>query len=179
MLKNTETSYSIISRILHWTVSIFIFTLLFVGYYMSDLPNSPEKFQIYGMHKAFGVLTFTLVIIRIIWRMNNILPKPVEGTAHWEEVASRLNFKVLYVLTVIMPLSGIFMSLYGGKAIDVFGLFIIPAFEINKKLSSLAKEFHGAFAVLLIVSLSMHISGALYHHFIKKDRTLKRIIVGK
>jgi cytochrome b561 len=178
MIKDTENSYSLISRLFHWFIGISIISLLIAGYYMTDLPPSDQKYQIYGIHKAFGFIVLILTIARIFWRILNIAPKTIQGTPHWQEVASKVNFKLLYSLSLIMPLSGIFMSLYGGFPISVFGIFTIEAFEKNQRLASLAREFHGAFAIVLICSLSLHVVGALYHHFIKKDRTLKRMIVG-
>lgn len=178
MLKDTENSYSLISRLLHWVIAAATITILSVGFYMTDLPPSDDKYKIYGLHKACGVILLTLTLLRIIWRMWNSLPKTIENTPHWQDVASKLNYKLLYTLSLIMPISGICMSLYGGKSIDVFSLFTIEAFEKNARLSSLAREFHGAFAVLLVVSLSLHASAALYHHFFVKDKTLKRMITG-
>lgn len=178
MIKNTENSYGIIARILHWFIGVTILCMLVVGYYMAGLAPTPAKFELYGMHKATGFLLFLLIIFRLIWRIINIQPKPVENTPHWQEVAAKLNFKVLYVLTLAMPSSGIFMCLYGGYPINVFGMFTISAFTKNPKYSELAAEFHNAFAILIIISVSLHFMGAMYHHFYKKDRTLKRMITG-
>ena len=176
MIKNTENSYGIISKLLHWTMSIVIITLICVGYYMSDLPASPEKFEIYGMHKATGVIILSLALIRIFWKYRNITPSLPENLPHWQAAASKINTGLLYFLMFLMPLSGLFMSLYSGYAVNVFGLFTIPAFERKERLATLAKEFHEAFAVILIVSISLHVAAALYHHFIRKDELLKRMI---
>jgi cytochrome b561 len=178
MLKNTKNSYGLIARILHWLIGIAILCMIGVGYYMSGLSFSPYKFELYDIHKATGFLLCILIIFRLIWRIYNIQPKTVENTPYWQEAAAKLNFKVLYVLTLAMPASGILMSLYGGYEINVFGIFTIPAFVKNAKYSGLAAEFHSAFAILIIMSVSLHILGALYHHFYKKDLTLIRMIYG-
>lgn len=178
MIKNTENSYGIIARILHWVIGASILSMLVVGYYMTSFATAPGKFELYGIHKATGFLLFLLIIFRLIWRIINIQPKPAENTPHWQESAAKLNFKVLYALSLAMPSSGILMSLYGGYPINVFGMFTIPAFTKIPKYSELAAEFHNAFAILIIISVSLHFMGAMYHHFYKKDRTLKRIIVG-
>lgn len=175
MLRNTATSYGWLSRLLHWTVSIMIFILLGAGYYMT---SEPPKYDVYPIHKATGFVLLILVILRLTWRLRNISPELPSSTPHWQAVAANLNIKVLYVLMIAMPSSGILMSLYGGHPISIYGFFTIQAFEKNEKLSVLAKEFHGAFAVLLILAISLHVFAALYHHFIKKDNVLVRMIRG-
>ncbi len=178
MLKNTENSYGTIAKLLHWIIAAMIITLLSVGYYMTDLPNSPDKFKIYDYHKITGFTVLVLMIIRLVWRLCNQVPKDLDNIPHWQRIAADLNIKVLYFLGIAMPLSGILMTLYGGRSIDLLGLFTIKAFETNKKLSSLAWEFHEAFAVLLIALISLHILAALYHHFIRKDNIFKKMLWG-
>jgi len=175
MLRNTATSYGWLSRLLHWTVSIMIFILLGAGYYMT---SEPPKYDVYPIHKATGFVLLILVILRLTWRLNNTNPDLPSTTPHWQAVAANLNIKVLYALMLAQPISGILMSLYDGHAISVYGLFIIPAFVKNEKLSILAKEFHSAFAVLLILAITLHVLGGLYHHFIRKDNVLVRMIKG-
>ena len=178
MLRNSSEQYGVISKLLHWVIAIVIITMLYVGYYMSDMPVSDEKYQLYSLHKASGVTLFIFVIIRLFWRIFNISPSMPPETPKWQVLAADLNVKFLYFLMICQPLSGIFMSLYSGRSIDIFGLFSIKAFEKKEKLATLSKEFHEAFAVLLIITISLHLIGALYHHFIKKDGVLKKMLNG-
>ncbi len=175
MIGNTPDSYGIVAKLLHWIVAIAIIALILVGYYMSDLPNSDGKYQLYSMHKASGVCVLIFIVIRLIWRIMNITPSMPKDTPHWQVIAADVNIKFLYFLMLCQPLSGIFMSLYSGYPINVFNLFTIQAFEKKIKLASLAKEFHEAFSVLLIICVSLHLLAALYHHFIRKDGLLRRM----
>lgn len=176
MLRNTITSYGLIAKVFHWSIGFVIIALLAVGYYMTNEPQSVSQYTFYPLHKAMGALVLMLVFLRLLWRLKNITPALSADTPHWQVTAANINTKFLYFLMFAMPLSGIFMSLYGGHNISIFNLFTIPAFTKNPKLSSLAGEFHEAFAVLLIISVSLHIIAAFYHHFIKKDDTLKRML---
>ena len=178
MLKNTINSYGLVSRLFHWILSLGYISLICAGYYMTSLPNSPEKYQIYALHKATGFVLLCLVTLRFIWRQTNIVPNGVEGVPYWQEVGAKLNFQVLYLLMFLMPLSGISMSLLGGYPISVYGLFTIPAFETNLRLAELANQLHKAFVIVLIISVSLHFLGAIYHHFIRRDNTLMRMIRG-
>ena len=78
MLKNIENSYGSIAKILHWVIGLFIIGLIAVGFIMSSMDPAPEKFELYGMHKAFGVIVLCLVAIRILWRIINATVQAAE-----------------------------------------------------------------------------------------------------
>jgi cytochrome b561 len=179
MIKNTENSYGIISILLHWIVSFALIALISAGFYMTSLEPSEDKFAIYRIHKATGVIVFALVLFRIIWRLKNITPKLPDSTPDWQKAASKINIRVLYFIMITMPSSGLLMSLFSGREVSVFGLFTIPSLDKKPKLASLFNEIHDGFAVLLIITVILHISAAFYHHLVRKDNVLRRIIFGK
>lgn len=55
MLKNTKNSYGLVTKILHWVVGLLIIGMAIVGFTMSSMAPSAEKFELYKMHKAFGI----------------------------------------------------------------------------------------------------------------------------
>ena len=178
MIFNTNTSYGVVSRIFHWVVGVMIITMICAGYYMTNLEQGPEKIFMYKSHKATGFILLVLVCMRIIWNIFNKQVASVKGMPHWQVAASRLNFKVLYLLSIIMPFSGIMMTLYSGRNLDIFNIWTIKAFEGNAGIAELANEMHKGFVVLFIISISIHFFSALYHHFIIRDKTLIRMIKG-
>lgn len=177
MLKNTENSYGSITKILHWVIGLFIICLIAVGFTMSSMESSPEKFQLYGMHKAFGVLVLTLVTIRILWRITNTAVQAAEGVPPLLQIAAKAGHLLLYIFMLVMPISGVLMSRFGGYPISVFEIFTIPAAsEKSPELATLFHATHGYAAWGFVILISAHILGALYHHFVRKDNTLIRMI---
>lgn len=80
---------------------------------------------------------------------------------------------------LIMPLSGLLGSITGGHDVSFFGLFDIPALSNQDKVfSNFCWSTHETCAYLLIACVILHISGALYHHFILKDNVLRRMMKG-
>ena len=129
------------------------------------------------MHKAFGVVVLFLIILRILWRITNITVQSVEGVPHILQFLAKAGHFFIYVLMLVMPVSGILMSRFGGYPISVFGLFTIPpTSETNSELAGIFYTIHGYTAWLLVFLISIHTAAALYHHFIRKDRTLIRMI---
>lgn len=176
MLKNTENSYGLVARILHWTIGIMILIMLTIGFTMIQMANSDQKFQFYGLHKATGVLILLLVALRLTWRLLNssvLLPLDLPS---WQKKASYVTHILLYLLMFIMPSSGVLMSILGGHEVNVYGLFTIAAFEQNLAAAKIAWLIHYYAAYLLTGLIALHFAAALYHHFVRRDNILMRMI---
>ncbi len=179
MLKNTKNSYGLLSRAFHTIVGIMVICLLIVGFYMTDLPKSLEKFELYGMHKATGVVVLGLVIFRLIWRWMNIAPTLPATVPGWQAFAYNWGVRMMYVFMLGMPIAGVVMSRFSGKDISVYGLFTIKAAAENDTVSYIAWKIHTLGAWVFVAFITVHTLMALYHHFVVKDRLLMRIITGK
>ena len=176
MIKNTETSYGSIAKILHWLIAAAMIGLITVGFIMSSMDSTPEKYELYGMHKAFGVTVLLLVALRIIWKFSNKVVNPPANLPNILKLAAKSGHFLLYVFMLIMPISGILMSRFGGHDISVFGMFIIPATKKTPELAGLFHKIHVIGIWAFIVIIVLHIGAAFYHHFIRKDDVLIRML---
>jgi cytochrome b561 len=73
--------------------------------------------------------------------------------------------------------SGYLISTADGRGIDVFGLFTVPAtLQGIDHQEDVAGASHLVLAVTLIALALLHAGAALKHHFIDRDRTLRRML---
>jgi cytochrome b561 len=179
MLKNTRETYGTVSKTLHWLIALLIITLVIVGYIMTDMAPGDLKWTFYSLHKATGVTVFMLVVLRLIWRLQNINPSLPASLPYWQVFLSNLTIILLYIMMFLMPLSGLVFSLMSGHAVSYFGLFTIPALSQGATpMGSAARFIHIYGAYSLIGFVILHILGGFYHHFILKDNVLKRMMPG-
>lgn len=176
MIKNTRDSYGLPAKIFHWLLSFMIICMLIVGFTMAGMEPSDQKSELYAGHKATGVIVLSVVILRFIWRLLNVEVLLPIGIPSWQRTVARLTHYLLYFFMFMMPISGIMMSRFGGHDINVFGKFTIHAYEKNPDIAKLFWQFHGYAAMVFIALIILHILGALYHHFVRKDRVLIRMI---
>ena len=129
-----------------------------------------------GLHKAFGVSLLFWTIARVISRVFTKAP-PAVVMPEWQVFISHLSHFVLYALLIAMPIAGLLMTVYGGRAVDVFGLFQIPVFVTpDRGLARLYNDWHtDVLWPMLIAFTLLHIAAALHHQFIKKDNIMARI----
>ena len=172
-----STQYTSTAKTLHWLISLMIFCMLLLGFYMSDLPLSPDKLKFYSWHKWAGVTVFLLVIIRLGWRITHTPPAMPEEMPQLQQVAATIFHFALYALMFLIPLSGWLMSSAKGFQTVWFGVLPIPdLLPKDKAVGDALKEIHQALNLLLIVILIVHVLAALKHHFIDKDNVLKQML---
>ena len=177
LIKNTTESYGAVTQLLHWIMFLLIVWIITVGFVMTDMENGPDKFQLYGMHKTTGVIILFLVVLRIIWKQLNTSPLLPNTLDEWQKYAARAGHVLLYALMVSMPLSGWAMSSAAGFAVSVFGWFTLPNIVApNKELLAAFRELHEIGAYLFIITILLHITAALLHHFYYRDNVLQRIL---
>lgn len=173
-----STSYHPIAKTLHWLMSVLIIGLLALGLYMHELPLSPQKLELYSWHKWFGVTVFMLVWLRLAWRVAHPTPPPSAELSPLLKSISRIAHGLLYVLMIIIPLSGWLMSSAKGFQTVWFGVLPIPdLLSRDKELGDLLQEVHESLNTMLMLILSGHVVAAFWHHFVLKDDTLKRMTV--
>lgn len=173
-----STSYHPVAKTLHWLMSVMIIGLLALGLYMHELPLSPQKLELYSWHKWFGVTVFMLVWVRLFWRILHRAPPPPAGLSLSFKNISRAAHGLLYGLMVLIPLSGWLMSSAKGFQTVWFGVLPIPdLISRDKEMGDLLQQVHEGLNVVLMLTLGGHIVAALWHHFVLKDDTLKRMTV--
>ena len=176
--RNTHTTYGSVTKFFHWLTFILITLMLLMGYFMDDVPKDLRP-NIVNVHKLLGIFILFLILLRICWGLIN--PKPSIVSFNRLNVLERWLEKgvhgALYGVLIAMPLAGWIMTSASGKA-PHWGrfLFMLPGIPYDKVLSKTAKFMHSQIAILLIALIIIHVLAALYHHFIKKDDVLRRMM---
>jgi cytochrome b561 len=160
----------------HWVMAILVIMMVVIGLRMTDLPNSPDKFLVYGWHKTFGMTILGLVVLRVLWRLHSPRPKPLPTHKPLELLLAHTVHIVLYGCLFLMPISGYVMSSAAGYGFKVWGIPIPMLVPPNKALMEQMKEFHEILSNILMAAVALHVLGALKHHFIDKDTTLIRML---
>jgi len=170
------THYTATAKVLHWLMAALLFGLLALGFYMHDLPLSPNKLQLFSWHKWAGVTAFLLLGFRLLWRISHRPPALPDSMPKLMQFAAHAGHLMLYVLMIAIPISGWLMSSAKGFQTVYFGLLPIPdLLDKNKELGDLLVLVHKSLNLLFVAVLSGHIGAALKHHFIDKDVILTRM----
>ncbi len=185
MMSHSPSSLSKITIHFHWLIALGIIGMLAFGIYieefvpgrLADGTRNPFRGELMFFHKSFGAIILLLAGARVGWRFIEGWPEPASIYKRIEVIAAKATHWLLLLGTLIMPLSGIIMSQAAGRAVSVFGLFNLPTIvPESKAIGDVGHVVHEFGAWILIGVIAFHIAGALKHHVIDKDETLKRML---
>jgi len=172
-LRNDKRHWGSVSKTLHWGMALLILVLIVLGILAVNWPLSPTKLKLFSWHKSIGMLVLALALLRITWRL--VCPPPqveTDGPA-WRQRAARGVHWLLYLLMIGMPLSGWLINSAANFPFRIFGWLPLPALVApDKALQTQAETLHLTLLIFLLLLLAAHVSAALYHHLVLRDRVL-------
>lgn len=177
-LKNSADRYGLFSVGMHWLVAVLVFILFGVGVWMVDLSYyHPWYHPAPFWHKSFGVLLLLLMLMRVLWRLFTPQPQAIATHSPLIRFASKAGHLLIYVLLFAIMVAGYLISTADGAAVDVFGLFKLPAVVSNlPEQADRAGLVHKYLAWGLMFVVAGHALAAIKHHLIDKDATLLRML---
>jgi cytochrome b561 len=179
VLKNTAYTYGAVAKAFHWILFLMLTFSIIAGNFLASMPKGPEKLQAAGLHKSFGVILLTLILLRFVWRLINETPKLPDGTTAIQAMLAKGMHWALYILMFAQPLSGILMTQSAGFPVSFFGLFEFPVLlDKSPEFAEFFRAMHGTVWILLVLASIGHAGAAIHHHFFKKDNVLKQMTVG-
>lgn len=178
--RNGPDSFGWVSRMLHWLMALGLLGALGFGTYLARIEPSLDTLWMYGAHKSVGITLLALVVLRLAW--HRISPPPAalsQGIPGWQVTAARWSHRVLYLLMVLVPLSGWVGSSGTGIPTVIFGQITLPAIAPATEFWDRAGfAAHGLLTKALFALILLHVAGALSHATLYRDATLRRMIRG-
>lgn len=169
-------SFPTSAKIIHWLSAVLILSMLFLGVSMiqslATWHNSALQY-----HQSFGVLLLGLVGVRLVNRLlikTPSLPLELSGLQRFGAKATQV---LMYVLMIVLPLSGWLMRNAAGLSVSFFGWLELPILvSENLAMYGLYRELHGIIAWALFGVIVLHISAALQHGWIRNDGVLASML---
>ena len=176
-LRNTPERWGPVSQLLHWTIVMLFGWLAWRGLTMVDMPATPAKIEAYALHKSLGLTLLALVVLRLAWRMVAGSAIALPGTPRWQARLASVTHAGMYALLFAIPLSGWLFNSASGYPLQWFGQFNLPALAgRDAGVAQLARQLHEYGAWLLLALVGLHAAAALYHHVVRRDATLRRML---
>ncbi|MBF0165854.1 MAG: cytochrome b [Magnetococcales bacterium] len=165
-----------VARLLHWTMAFLLIGMLALGYYAAHLkPDDPASPLAFHWHRSLGVLAFVLAVIRLSWRLRHPLPPFHAAMPAWERPDTVRIERGLYLLMLVIPVTGYLASTADGQAVRVFGLELPALLDADKARGTALAAAHFGTALVLASLASLHILSVLKHHYLDRDGLLSRM----
>lgn len=183
MRANTTHSYGTVARTLHWLTAFILLSNIGLGLTANrwSLQDMETKVQLFSLHKTLGIAAFTVALTRILWALSQPRPRPVHANRRAETVVAETAHWVLYIAMLAVPLAGWAEH----AATEGFAPILwpfgqdLPFIPKSGPLAETLAAMHRTFAWVLIVTVALHIAGALKHAVVDRDGVLGRMVSGR
>jgi cytochrome b561 len=179
-----DGQYGAVAKWFHWiTVGLIAIALPsgFVIKFITGEADGAYKMGFYAIHESAGLTVLLAAVARILWKATHPAPPhPPELPAPMRMAATAVHHG-LYALLIIQPLLGFFATNAWGFPLQgqtaYLRLIDLPKFmEASEGLARTLSLLHTIGGYLFVLLLAAHIGGAIFHHAIRKDGTLMRML---
>jgi cytochrome b561 len=173
----SASRYGSVAQALHWITAVLVLIAFIYG-----LGGSEER--VYSaaadsdrqLHETLGLCVFTLVVLRLLWRLVDTHPDPPQ-VSRWMGLASKVVQWALYVLLFAVPLTAITGAWLEGHPLTLLaGVRIGPLLGLSHDSGMQIATIHGWLGDTLLWLAGLHGVAALYHHFMLKDGVLASML---
>jgi len=164
--------YDLTTIRLHWLTALLVVLLWGVGQTADLLPKGSIQNAYWSVHVVLGFVLALVLMCRLLWRASaghRVLPVE-EGVL---QTVAKLNHYLLYSLLLLVISLGVMNAFIRGY--DLFGVVKLPQIgDADWKRS--INDLHELAANSLILVAFFHAAAALFHHFVKRDDVLRRMM---
>ncbi|EAQ27168.1 cytochrome b/b6 domain-containing protein [Roseovarius sp. 217] len=190
-ITNSATSYGSITKSFHWLTALLILSNLPLGWLATQVAHQIEATPtedliaratvLFSLHKTLGVAIFFVALARIVWAISQPKPGLLNGDRTIEAWAAETVHWLLYGSLVLVPLSGwVHHAATSGFAPIWWPLGQnLPLVPKSETLSETASTLHFVLMLVLAAAITAHVAGALKHHLLDGDATLRRMLPGR
>ena len=175
-----STAYTASQKWLHWSIFGLVLVMYALTFGEDLVPRGdPRADTAWHMHIALGILFAGLVALRVAVRLARGAPALPDVMTVPERLAAHAGHLLLYGLLIALPILGFLLTWYRGDALSFFGLFTIPSLVApDRALARSIKGLHSLCANGILIVAGLHAVAALWHHYIRHDGVLRRMLPG-
>ncbi|MBV7407905.1 cytochrome b [Maritimibacter sp. DP1N21-5] len=171
-LGNDAQRFGPVTRVLHWIIALGVIGMLGFGTYIARMEVGLSNYWLFSLHKSIGVTIWALVVVRLVW--HRISPPPGPMGDGWQTALARVVHLALYLLLLVVPITGFVASAASGIEVQVWGVTLPAPLPASEVLEDRYFALHAALTKLMATLLVLHVAGALH----RRDGTLGRMVAG-
>ncbi|WP_353148207.1 cytochrome b [Pollutimonas bauzanensis] len=170
--------YTRTAILLHWVIAVLLICQFAFGWYLDGIPRGvPERSYFVNLHKSTGILIGLLILVRLGWRLTHKPPPLPDSISHFQQRIASATHILLYVLMIVMPLSGYVASNFSKWGVKFFNVITLPPWGFEDEfIYAVFNQTHKVTSWLLLGLVILHVLAGLKHLFIDRDRIFSRIL---
>ncbi|MBV6486612.1 MAG: Cytochrome b561 [Pseudorhodoplanes sp.] len=176
---SADPAYMVTARTLHWITAALVLVIIPAGIAMGLAPQGPAQDFLFHVHRSCGAILIPILLFRVFYRLTH-KPAPLpDDIPALQRCAAELVHWLLYILlTIQLFLGWIATSAYRAPILVFWTFELPPIWREDRAFSEQLFVFHRLIGITIALLVCVHIGAALFHHFVRRDRVLYRMLTG-
>ena len=168
-------SYGLVAKGLHWLIVALLLVQFALAWTMPGMRQADTS-TLVNLHFSFGMLVLPVVLARLGWRLTHPVPLLNDTMPAWQHRVAESTHWLLYLLLFLSPILGWAAANARGFDVALFGIAVPALLGKSSFAAQIMGTVHQWLSYGLLGTIGAHVTGALYHHFLLRDETLKRML---
>lgn len=173
-------TYSAAAKLLHWLIVILVAIQFLTAYMLPHIGRDTPPSTVINLHFSFGILILVVMAVRFVHRLRYPVPLEVKDALPVERFLAKSAHRLFYLVLLVGPFLGWASASAHKLPVMLFGIVPLPAIaQPGAGWANQAGDVHSTAMWALFWLIGIHAAAALYHHFIRHDGTLIRMLTLK
>jgi cytochrome b561 len=176
-MSSGHQAYSATAKALHWVAAALVLSQLVTAAAMPYIGPNTQAGTVIDLHLSLGVLIVVLTALRFVNRLVDPVPLDTRDSRAWELMAAQATHRTLYFILLVGPFLGWASASAHRFSVTLFGVVPLPSLAAPRaRWALVAGDIHTLTMWLMLGLVALHASVALYHHFVRHDAVLRRML---
>jgi cytochrome b561 len=170
-------TYSGTAKALHWLVVLLLAIQFTTAFLLPHIGRNTPPSDVIDAHFSVGVLILVVMAARFAYRLTHPVPLEAKDAAPLERFVARTAHRLIYLILLVSPILGWASASAHSLPVNLFGIVTLPAIAApGAGWGHTAGDIHATAMWVLLCLVGLHAAAALYHHIVRHDGTLRRML---
>ncbi|MDL5365662.1 cytochrome b [Xanthomonas sp. NCPPB 2654] len=162
--------------VLHWLTVLCLVLAAGLILLREEVDGRAVRQWLLEGHRHFGLFVLGLFFLRVALRLRLGKRHDPDAPSPLLRALAGLTHVVMYALLLTLPVLGWALSQSMGKPVHLFAATLPELVAPDPDLADTLGAWHVYAAWALLGLILLHIGAALWHHFVRRDDTLRRML---
>ena len=170
-------TYGAIAQGFHWVTFALVAAQFALGWLMPHVHRGTRPVGLISLHLSIGLLILAVILLRFAWRLAQGAPAVPEARPLWQRHLGDAVHFLLYLVVLVMVVTGWINAAGRGWTLSFFGLFSLPSFTVPRpSMIHTIANYHITLSWWFLGIIGFHVAAVLVHQLWYRDRTLQRML---
>jgi cytochrome b561 len=170
-------AYSSAAKWLHWLIVVLLAIQFTTAFLLPHIGRNTPPGTVINLHFSIGVLVLVVMAVRFLHRLMYPVPLEAKDAQPWERLLAKTVHRLFYLILLVGPFLGWASASAHRLPVSLFGMVPLPPLaQPGAGWAHSAGDIHGTAMWLLLWLVGLHAAAALYHHLVRHDGTLRRML---